>query len=130
MSRHNMTHQCLRLNHQKSFIQKSFGISRHLVTQRVKNTRKTASLGLEPRQRDPESLVLPLHHEATSEKIKTDLPCCKSSRVALAMIQAAGVLAPSRISAPSQAASTSRGFPLFFTSARACSTILSIILSS
>jgi hypothetical protein len=23
-----------------------------------------ASLGLEPRQRDPESLVLPLHHEA------------------------------------------------------------------
>src|SRR5438067_8462176 len=64
MSRHNMTHQCLRLNHQKSFIQKSFGISRHLVTQRVKNTRKAASLGLEPRQRDPESLVLPLHHEA------------------------------------------------------------------
>jgi hypothetical protein len=28
--------------------------------------------------------VLPLHHEATSEKIKTDLPCCKSSAVALA----------------------------------------------
>ena len=44
----------------------------------------SASLGLEPRQRDPESLVLPLHHEATSEKIKTDLPCCKSSVVALA----------------------------------------------
>jgi hypothetical protein len=38
-----------------------------------------ASLGLEPRQRDPESLVLPLHHEATSDKIKTDLPSCKSS---------------------------------------------------
>src|SRR5438477_10874017 len=26
--------------------------------------RLAASLGLEPRQRDPESLVLPLHHEA------------------------------------------------------------------
>jgi hypothetical protein len=46
--------------------------------------RNSASLGLEPRQRDPESLVLPLHHEATNEKIKTDLPCCKSSAVALA----------------------------------------------
>jgi hypothetical protein len=43
--------------------------------------RNSASLGLEPRQRDPESLVLPLHHEATNEKIKTDLPCCKSSAV-------------------------------------------------
>ena len=63
-SRHRVTRRCRRLNHQKSFIQKSFGISRHLVTQRVKNTRKAASLGLEPRQRDPESLVLPLHHEA------------------------------------------------------------------
>jgi septal ring factor EnvC (AmiA/AmiB activator) len=41
----------------------------------------SASLGFEPRQRDPESLVLPLHHEATSEKIKADLPCCKSSRI-------------------------------------------------
>jgi hypothetical protein len=27
-----------------------------------------ASLGFEPRQRDPESLVLPLHYEATSGK--------------------------------------------------------------
>jgi hypothetical protein len=45
---------------------------------------KTASLGFEPRQRDPESLVLPLHHEATSEKSKTDFRCCKSSAVALA----------------------------------------------
>jgi hypothetical protein len=26
-----------------------------------------ASLGLEPRQRDPESLVLPLHHEAKAQ---------------------------------------------------------------
>ena len=44
-----------------------------------------ASLGLEPRQRDPESLVLPLHHEATSEKIKTDLTRCKSSGLAFAL---------------------------------------------
>src|ERR1043165_3266132 len=29
-----------------------------------------ASLGFEPRQRDPESLVLPLHHEAMSRKNK------------------------------------------------------------
>ena len=29
---------------------------------------KAASLGFEPRQRDPESLVLPLHHEATAEE--------------------------------------------------------------
>ena len=35
--------------------------------------RLAASLGFEPRQRDPESLVLPLHHEATSgEKLKAD----------------------------------------------------------
>jgi hypothetical protein len=46
--------------------------------------RNSASLGLEPRQRDPESLVLPLHHEATNEKIKIDLSRCKSSGVALA----------------------------------------------
>src|SRR5947207_10356658 len=82
MSRHNMTHQCLRLNHQKSFIQKSFGISRHLVTQRVKNTRKAASLGLEPRQRDPESLVLPLHHEAKArgQDLKLNLPVAQADR--------------------------------------------------
>jgi hypothetical protein len=28
-----------------------------------------ASLGFEPRQRDSESLVLPLHYEATRQKI-------------------------------------------------------------
>ena len=43
----------------------------------------SASLGFEPRQRDPESLVLPLHHEATREKIKTDTCRCKSSAIAL-----------------------------------------------
>src|SRR5207253_10986895 len=31
-----------------------------------RSRRKPASLGLEPRQRDPESLVLPLHHEANA----------------------------------------------------------------
>ena len=30
-----------------------------------------ASLGFEPRQRDPESLVLPLHHEAKAAKTNT-----------------------------------------------------------
>jgi hypothetical protein len=45
-----------------------------------------ASLGFEPRQRDPESLVLPLHHEAMSEKIKARIAHCKSSAVALVML--------------------------------------------
>jgi hypothetical protein len=31
-------------------------------------TFSSASLGFEPRQRDPESLVLPLHHEATANR--------------------------------------------------------------
>ena len=34
------------------------------------DTGVAASLGFEPRQRDSESLVLPLHYEATSEKSK------------------------------------------------------------
>src|SRR2546421_12900972 len=37
---------------------------RHPRTYWGRLRRKPASLGLEPRQRDPESLVLPLHHEA------------------------------------------------------------------
>src|ERR1043166_9779471 len=41
-----------------------------------------ASLGFEPRQRDPESLVLPLHYEARSEKLKTDSLRCKSGALA------------------------------------------------
>ena len=32
----------------------------------VSDSNVAASLGLEPRQTDPESVVLPLHHEATS----------------------------------------------------------------
>src|SRR6516165_3356716 len=32
---------------------------------------------------NPESLVLALHHEATSGKIKIDAPCCKWSAVAV-----------------------------------------------
>ena len=61
-----------------------------------------ASLGFEPRQRDSESLVLPLHYEATLEKIKTDNRYCKSSawRVC-AMFYATATFASSRISAPS-----------------------------
>jgi hypothetical protein len=43
-----------------------------------------ASLGFEPRQRDPESLVLPLHHEATSEKIKDR---CASLQVERSRVQ-------------------------------------------
>src|SRR6266699_5646129 len=39
----------------------------------------SASLGFEPRQRDPESLVLPLHHEATSGKLKAI--CLPASQV-------------------------------------------------
>src|SRR2546430_17338058 len=42
----------------------SFGTMRHPRTYWGRLRRKPASLGLEPRQRDPESLVLPLHHEA------------------------------------------------------------------
>jgi len=42
--------------------------------------KKAASLGLEPRQRDPESLVLPLHHEATARgtRPKAEFPRCAS----------------------------------------------------
>ncbi len=64
------------MNRQKSFILKSFGTTSHLLTL----TRKTASLGFEPRQRDSESLVLPLHHEATREKIKDRQPLLQVER--------------------------------------------------
>ena len=49
---------------QKSFILNSFGTIGRYQTPVV----KTASLGFEPRQRDPESLVLPLHHEANERE--------------------------------------------------------------
>src|ERR1700730_4714335 len=62
-----------RPNHRKSFIQRSFGTNRHQTTQAGSLTGKPASLGLEPRQRDPESLVLPLHHEAKGQKVKAEL---------------------------------------------------------
>ena len=41
-----------------------------------------ASLGLEPRQRDPESLVLPLHHEAKArgQDLKLNLPVSQAPR--------------------------------------------------
>src|SRR5438270_12595843 len=38
----------------------------------------TASLGFEPRQRDPESLVLPLHHEAIWAESKPQNPLVSS----------------------------------------------------
>jgi hypothetical protein len=40
----------------------------HSLTQQSRIAKKAASLGLEPRQRDPESLVLPLHHEAKANQ--------------------------------------------------------------
>src|SRR6266404_2233610 len=43
-----------------------------------------ASLGFEPRQRDPESLVLPLHHEANERKIKAERHRFASERHILA----------------------------------------------
>src|SRR6266481_5002049 len=43
---------------------RSVGSHWRSLTQRSRMKKKAASLGLEPRQRDPESLVLPLHHEA------------------------------------------------------------------
>ena len=39
-----------------------------------------ASLGFEPRQRDPESLVLPLHHEATAEEANAKFPKSEISK--------------------------------------------------
>ena len=41
-----------------------------------------ASLGLEPRQRDPESLVLPLHHEARArgQDLKLNLHVAQADR--------------------------------------------------
>src|SRR5438445_6634920 len=40
----------------------------HSLTRRSRIPEMAASLGLEPRQRDPESLVLPLHYEAKMAK--------------------------------------------------------------
>jgi hypothetical protein len=37
-----------------------------------------ASLGFEPRQRDPESLVLPLHHEAIETENNAQSPFLSS----------------------------------------------------
>ena len=45
-----------------------------------------ASLGFEPRQRDSESLVLPLHYEATSEKIKIDATALQVERKSRPML--------------------------------------------
>src|ERR1700736_1675670 len=72
-----------RPNHRKSFIQRSFGTNRHQTTQAGSLTGKPASLGLEPRQRDPESLVLPLHHEAKApggQDLKLNLHVSQADR--------------------------------------------------
>ena len=83
-----------------------------------------ASLGFEPRQRDPESLVLPLHYEAVSEKIKADLSRRNLTGDSFHRANyGAHVRTPSSISAPSRAPSTSTVFPLFATNARARSTM-------
>src|SRR5207249_2434908 len=88
ISRHGMTLPSGRLKHQKSFIQRSFGIIRHPRTFQ----QTTASLGLEPRQRDPESLVLPLHHEAKArgDKAKAEFQRCatRSKSIRLGLIEA------------------------------------------
>ena len=91
-----------------------------------------ASLGFEPRQRDPESLVLPLHYEATSEKITDRFASLQveRSRVENELYAAAIFFASSRISPPSCAAATFRGLPLFATSSRADCSIASTVRSS
>ena len=98
----------------------------------VSQTGLAASLGFEPRQRDPESLVLPLHHEAPSEKTKDR---CASLQVERGRVQnelyaAAIFFASSSISLPSWAAAISRGLPPFATSSRADFSIASTVRSS
>ena len=83
----------------------------------------TASLGFEPRQRDPESLVLPLHYEASA----AELIAAGSVRQVAAKV---GYFRVNQTSAPSRPASTSRGYPLSTTSNRARSSISSIFASS
>ena len=39
---------------------------------------EAASLGFEPRQRDSESLVLPLHYEARAEQLNAEIRISKS----------------------------------------------------
>ena len=89
-----------------------------------------ASLGFEPRQRDPESLVLPLHHEAMSEKIKDRWPSLQVERTRAQELQAAAIFASSTISLPSWAATISSELLLFATSSRADSSIASTFSSS
>lgn len=91
---------------------------------------KAASLGFEPRQRDSESLVLPLHYEARSEKIKDRLPSLQVEQTCLQELQAAAMFASSRISLPSWAATISSGLPFFAASSRADSSIASTFSSS
>src|ERR1043166_7399413 len=89
-----------------------------------------ASLGFEPRQRDPESLVLPLHHEATSKKTRDRCGSLQVERSRAAINQAAAIFASSRISLPSWAPAISKGLPLFAATSRAACTISSTMSSS
>ena len=61
----------------------------------------SASLGFEPRQRDSESLVLPLHYEATSEQNKDRCASLQVAQLPSRRIYAAAIFfASSRISVP------------------------------
>ena len=93
-----------------------------------------ASLGFEPRQRDPESLVLPLHYEARRRGGKSKTASMIRKRVDEVINPTAnyfaGTAASSKISSPSRAPSISSDLPLFLAKARACSIIRSIMASS
>src|SRR5205807_2193643 len=82
-----------------------------------------ASLGLEPRQRDPESLVLPLHHEAIwGRKVSLKIRLFQADRTK------AGELRISSL--PSCAASTAIDMPVCASCMRAFSTMRSTMASS
>jgi hypothetical protein len=116
---------------------------------RTRYTFKSASLGFEPRQRDPESLVLPLHYEATAlQKFEYRNPkqlkirkwpkresvffhACLRPELSIFRIRLSGFTQlPRTSSSPSRAASTSSSFPLSRTSRRASSTMASTFVSS
>src|SRR6266403_5573256 len=61
---------------------RSVGSNWRSLTRRSRMKKKAASLGLEPRQRDPESLVLPLHHEARArgQDLKLNSPVAQADR--------------------------------------------------
>src|ERR1700752_4347255 len=108
------------------------GRRRHALARIVRMREVAASLGFEPRQRDPESLVLPLHHEATSEKNKDRCALLQVARSGLrvSVYAAAIFFGSSKISLPCWPPETSKWLPFFVASSRADSIIASIIASS